>query len=339
MKRIEHIKQLMSSTSIEDLEIIWATKWPLRWIAPVNNQDYDYDDNLLELDKSYEHSGTSQFYMISFQTEIVITKNEDDSYTLEDGLVWAESHSWCKEIKESTPGTLPWYIKKECKDFQTLVGTLEEMYNVQYEILEDGGECIDIDGNSYKTVKIGNQLWMAENLRVTKYRNGDKVTHFIKESGSSSQEGYCNYWNKDGKRCKEPAYKDNNLYNWACVIDKRGLAPNGWHIPSEQEFQTLIDYFGGEEDMDLFGKVVNGDFKALLAGKYDPADEQPSEENEAGYFWSVTGYTDPYSQNQGSTAVESKNVWNLFLFIDEEVYLDSQDKSVFMSIRCVENSD
>ena len=200
-------------------------------------------------------------------------------------------------------------------------------------------ECIDIDGNSYKTVKLGNQIWMAENLRVTKYRNGDPITHFNKGSDSLSQEGYCNYFNEDGKRSKEPAYKDNNLYNWACVIDERGLSTNGWHIPSEQEFQTLIDFFGGEEDMDLFGKMVNGDFKALLAGKYDPEDERASEGNDAGYIWSVTEYVDPYSQNQGSTPVKSKNALHLFLFIDEEVYLDAQDKSIFMSIRCVKNLD
>ena len=187
IKKIELIKQLMSSTSIEDLEIIWDTKWPLRWIAPVNNQDYDYDANPLELDKAYEHSGTSSFNMISLQTEIVITKNDDGSYTLEDGLKWAESHSWCNEIIESTPGSLPWYVKKECIDFQTLVASIEEMYNAQYQRLEGGDECIDIDGNSYSTVKLGNQLWMAENLRVAKYRNGDSISNFKKDRANLCQ--------------------------------------------------------------------------------------------------------------------------------------------------------
>ena len=123
------IKIMDSQCGIDDLEIIWSENWPLRWIAPVENEDYDYKENPLELDEEYEHSGSSWFYMISLQTEIVITKNKDKTYTLEDGLVWVESHCWEESITRSTPGNLPWYVKIDCKDFKTLLEKITEMYH------------------------------------------------------------------------------------------------------------------------------------------------------------------------------------------------------------------
>jgi len=127
---------LMDTNLIEDIELE-VEEFPLRWIAPVYNEDYDYQADPLELDEDYECSGSNSKYMISLQNEIVITKNDDDSYTYEDGLRWVESHVWCKEIDKSTPGTLPWYIEKRCNNFQELLDTLEQSHSFDMDQYEE----------------------------------------------------------------------------------------------------------------------------------------------------------------------------------------------------------
>ena len=97
------------------------------------------------------------------------------------------------------------------------------------------------------SVKIGSQVWMKENLNVERFRNGDVIPEVKDESE----------WKKAGKN-KQPAwcYYDNNpangkiygkLYNWYAVNDPRGLAPEGWHIPSDQDWTALTDYLGGND--------------------------------------------------------------------------------------------
>jgi len=99
----------------------------------------------------------------------------------------------------------------------------------------------DIDGNTYKAVKIGDQIWMAENLKVTHYRNGDEIPRITdKYEWSKIKNGaYCNYNNID-------SYSNiyGRLYNWFAVNDSRGIAPEGWHIPTDQEWMELERYLG-----------------------------------------------------------------------------------------------
>jgi uncharacterized protein (TIGR02145 family)/uncharacterized repeat protein (TIGR02543 family) len=86
----------------------------------------------------------------------------------------------------------------------------------------------DLSNNEYHEVKIGNQVWMVENLKTTKLKNGDNIvigTNFFYCAGNSANT------NDYGL-----------LYPWATVNDSRGLAPEGWHIPSYEEWQTLVDY-------------------------------------------------------------------------------------------------
>ncbi|MBN2104125.1 fibrobacter succinogenes major paralogous domain-containing protein [bacterium] len=101
----------------------------------------------------------------------------------------------------------------------------------------------DIDGNVYKTIKIGDQWWMAENLRVTHYRNGDEIPNVTKdlEWRLLSTSGYCVYDNNESN-----AEIYGYLYNWYAVNDTRKLAPEEWHVPSNDEWQTLVDYLGGD---------------------------------------------------------------------------------------------
>jgi len=100
----------------------------------------------------------------------------------------------------------------------------------------------DIDGNVYQTIKIGNQWWMAENLKVTHYRNGDPIDYVIPDSiwKILISGAYC-------KREDVSYYLDTYgcLYNWYAVNDVRNIAPAGWHVSTDAEWQTLVDTLGG----------------------------------------------------------------------------------------------
>lgn len=101
------------------------------------------------------------------------------------------------------------------------------------------GGVQDIDGNVYKTVTIGNQVWMAENLKTTKYSNGQSIPNVIDTTSWSnlSTGAWCNY-NNDASN---GAYY-GKLYNWYAISDNRNIAPIGWHVPTDAEWTTLENY-------------------------------------------------------------------------------------------------
>lgn len=99
---------------------------------------------------------------------------------------------------------------------------------------EDSSNSIvkDADGNVYNTITIGTQIWMVENLKTTKYRNGDAIP----DHSGDSEGMYFNYDNAAN------ANKYGRLYNWYAVNDSRKLAPQGWHVPTSDEWTTLSTY-------------------------------------------------------------------------------------------------
>jgi uncharacterized protein (TIGR02145 family) len=106
------------------------------------------------------------------------------------------------------------------------------------------GYVSDTDGNQYRTVSIGSQVWMAENLRVLHFRNGDPVKYIENVIYSGSQHGSpsCCDFNDH----PENAVRYGKFYNEFAVTDDRILAPEGWHIPSKEEWTILINYLGGQ---------------------------------------------------------------------------------------------
>lgn len=102
---------------------------------------------------------------------------------------------------------------------------------------------VDVDGNVYNIVTIGTQVWMAENLKVTKFRNGDTIPKVTNTTSWSQLKtgAFCYYANDV---INADTY--GGLYNWYAVNDTRNIAPAGWHIPSDGEWQILIDYLGGD---------------------------------------------------------------------------------------------
>ena len=106
-------------------------------------------------------------------------------------------------------------------------------------------------------IKIGNQIWMKSNLDVETFRNGDSImqaTSFQQwsESMESKQPVWC-YYDYDATNGE----KWGKLYNWYAVNDPRGLAPLGWHVPSDNEWELLADFLGGTDNAGDKMKITN----------------------------------------------------------------------------------
>jgi uncharacterized protein (TIGR02145 family) len=106
---------------------------------------------------------------------------------------------------------------------------------------KDENTVTDIDGNTYQTVKIGSQIWMKENLKTSRYRNGDGISTGLRDNewGNTTMGAYSVYNNN----------LENNrifgkLYNWYAVSDNRNLCPAGWHVPRDSEWNTLVNFLG-----------------------------------------------------------------------------------------------
>jgi uncharacterized protein (TIGR02145 family) len=136
----------------------------------------------------------------------------------------------------------------------------------------------DIDGNVYHTLEIGTQVWMVENLKVTRYQNGDLIPNITDTNQWSYLPigTYCNY-NNDPKI----GSTYGRLYNWFAVTDSRKLAPKGWHIPTFQEIETLVAFMGGDT-------ITAGKIKEAGTGHWKYPNKGAS--NETGFTALPGGY-------------------------------------------------
>jgi uncharacterized protein (TIGR02145 family) len=178
--------------------------------------------------------------------------------------------------------------------------------NSKQPVIEtDSTSITDIDGNIYRTIQIGNQIWTVENLKVTRYRNGDTIPNVTDATAWSklTTGAYCFFGNDSSY-----AAVYGRLYNWYAVTDKRNIAPSGWHIPSEAEWDTLIAYLGGESiaggKMKEAGTTkwaspnagaTNSSGFSALPGGYRYKDGRFSDMGNLGYsagFWSSTASTE-----------------------------------------------
>ncbi len=146
-------------------------------------------------------------------------------------------------------------------------------------------ECKDASGNYYATVKIGGQIWMAENLRTTKYRTGADIANITVEAdwantAALSTPAWC-YRNNDAATDA----KVGKLYNWWAANDARNIAPLGWHVPSIGEYDTLGQALGGLDIAAI--KLKDPATDAWIAGSDIPAT------NESGFSARGNGKCSP----------------------------------------------
>jgi uncharacterized protein (TIGR02145 family) len=103
----------------------------------------------------------------------------------------------------------------------------------------------DIDGNVYTSVTIGTQVWMVENLKTTRYCNGDSIGTTNPATLDITNESTPKYqWAYNGNEANVAAY--GRLYTWYAVTDSRNVCPTGWHLPEIFEWTTLTTYLGGD---------------------------------------------------------------------------------------------
>ena len=153
-------------------------------------------------------------------------------------------------------------------------GLSVENFLEEIQLLKDMagiGTVTDIDGNTYRTVRIGDQIWMQENLRVTHYADGTAVP-FVENSTNWDalewdDKAYCWY---DNSVANKDIY--GGLYTWAAAMNgelsseanpsgMQGVCPNGWHLPSDSEWKQLEMYLGmsqSEADSENYRGINEG---------------------------------------------------------------------------------
>lgn len=212
---------------------------------------------------------------------------------------------------------------------------------------DEDNTVTDIDGNVYNTVQIGDQIWMAENLKVTHYNNGDEIPDLTSADAwiSTSNGAYCVYDNVPSN-----AETFGKLYNWYAVDDSRGLAPEGWHIPTDEEIMELEMYLGMsyEEAHDAGYRGTNEGSK--LAGRADlwsnDALVNDPEFGSSGFSLLPGGYRGysgggfNYISNGGylwsSTELSSNIAWYRSVdYIHSGVHRSNYSKLNGFSVRCV----
>lgn len=141
--------------------------------------------------------------------------------------------------------SVPYALYSKTSETTKDAATKSDIYALEEKILLLAAEIgvKDIHGNSYKTVKIGTQVWMAEDLKTTKYKDGNQIPLVTSntEWANLTTPGYCWYNNDQG------TYGNTYgaLYNWYAVNTGK-LCPAGWHIPTNEEWTTLTTFLGGE---------------------------------------------------------------------------------------------
>jgi len=200
---------------------------------------------------------------------------------------------------------------------------------------EDSLTITDIDGNVYHTVTIGTQVWLKENLKVTKFSNGDLIPNVSDNAAWSAlmTGGYCWYNNEIENKSTYGA-----LYNWYAVDDSRLIAPAGWHVATDADFTVLTSYLGGESTAGNKLKEVGlnhwlspnnfatneSGFTALPGGLRSYSDGTFRNSGSNGYYWSTT-------------QSDSIRAWDRELFYDQVncFRYDFDSKHYGFSVRCV----
>jgi uncharacterized protein (TIGR02145 family) len=200
------------------------------------------------------------------------------------------------------------------------------------------GTVYDIDSNLYHAITIGAQIWMAENLKVTSYNDGTDIP-LVSEYWAwaySTTPGYCWYNNE---------IVNNNpygaMYNWYAVSTGK-LCPEGWHVPSDNEWTVLTNYLGGLS-------VAAGKLKETGVSHWNSPNSDATNESKftavpGGYrrfsdgsFFSIRDNASYWS----STSDTSPDAWSraITLYGTTDVRIISNDKSYGISIRCIKDKD
>jgi uncharacterized protein (TIGR02145 family) len=187
-------------------------------------------------------------------------------------------------------------------EFINIMGETKPEPTAKIPVNQKPGSLTDPDGYSYKIVTIGTQTWMAENLRTTKYRNGELIgstpspTTNIRDKAASSKY----QWAYGGDESNVAVY--GRLYTWSVVTDSRNICPAGWHLPAKEEWLVIVKSLGSSDDTGNKLKeagtkhwispndgVTNGTGFTAVPGGFRSYDGPFVTIGYTGIYWSSTG--------------------------------------------------
>ena len=192
----------------------------------------------------------------------------------------------------------------------------------------------DCDGNTYKTVEIGTQVWMAENLQVTHYQDGTPIPNVSSDDAWSKLTTGALCWYENDPSTYKDVY--GALYNYYAVIDGRKLCPIGWHIPTKEEWLILENYLGGREIAgDKMKYFDSGLWKAMTPGGGNESGFCGIPAGGRGRLGSF-GEGGEYATWWTATAHDPDFAWHWGLFPDQEgTRSNPGHKASGFSVRCV----
>lgn len=277
---------------------------------------------------------------------------EDNSFsTIERGICWSTSPnpsledserkadvtsmpSYTVVISGLNPSTVYFFRAYATNSAGTGYGEI-----VSYRTLD--GSVTDYDGFEYSTVRLGNQEWMASNLRTTSFSNGERIPKTGTETKNIEDELNPVYqWPYQyHEEHPELLEDDGRLYTWYAVNDSRKLCPEGWHIPSLDEWNEMLHHIGGDNpkttDLRRFSyttdplnpDVTEGSFRAQLAGFRNASGLFQSGFNYGTYWWSST------------TGASNENGFAVFCSPSENDPASIREKSKKdgYSVRCIKD--
>lgn len=207
-------------------------------------------------------------------------------------------------------------------------------------VYSKGNGVTDGEGNRYSTIQLGSQEWMQENLKVTRFRNGDPIPLI-----TSSNE-WINLFTPG------ISYFNNNpdngntygvLYNWYTVSDPRGICPTGWHVPSNAEWETLSNYIGGSALAG--GRLKTTGTLSDSLGFWNAPNTGAS--NQSGFSGQPAGtrsftgsFIDLSAKSLWWTTTEDVNIGSLHWYIlnNSAIFFnDRESKRAGLSVRCVKD--
>ncbi|MCD4832152.1 MAG: hypothetical protein K8R31_00005 [Bacteroidales bacterium] len=286
---------------------------------------------------------------------LTITINAND----EDGII-KEVHLYIDDVEffvsnTSSPYTFEWYTCDisigEHKIEVEVIDDKDYMTDENVIVTVIDSVVTDFDGNEYTIVKIGEQIWLAENLKTTHYANGIAISLVesteMWDNVSNADKAYCYYNNSSAN-----GNTYGGLYTWAAVMnndansnvnlgDVQGICPDGWHVPSETEWNELIDYLSANGFFGVEGKALKS-----LSGWYSEENNGNGTDNygfkalPAAWRNGFGTFGDLGYKTQFWTASEFDNsqAWyRMIAYYNSYVYSYYRTKDCGMSIRCLKD--
>ncbi|MBU6158383.1 MAG: hypothetical protein KGP35_05055 [Bacteroidetes bacterium] len=204
------------------------------------------------------------------------------------------------------------------------------------------GTMTDQEENLYKTIKIGDQTWMAENLKTTKYRNGTAILNITDSTqwANNTTGAYASYDNKFTNDCPY-----GKLYNWFAVANSNQLCPTGWHVPTDAEWATLINFLDANAGGGINTNTGGVQMKSTGTKYWEGPDTTAT--NSSGWSGLPGGYRFDDGSFYGlgliapwwsATEKDTNEAWYRYVYFNGGVaYSQKINKTYGLSVRCIKD--